>query len=276
MPSEALTSDDCPRVGDMPVLGLGTWQNSDPETCQRTIETALELGYRHFDTAQAYDNERAIGEAIASSPVPRSECFLASKVWIDSLGYDDVIEAAKASCERLGVSRLDLLYVHWPARTYDPVDTLAAMDELVDSGIIERVGVSNFEPEQLDVARQKLDADVHALQVEMHPLLPQAELREYCLQADIELVAYSPLARGAVFDVPEISTVAERRTISEAKVCLAWLREKGVAAVPKATGESHLRDNWESLRVSLEPEDIATIDGIDRRQRIVDPGFAPW
>jgi 2,5-diketo-D-gluconate reductase B len=112
--------------------------------------------------------------------------------------------------------------------------------------------------------------------VELHPLLPQAELREYADNHDVELVAYSPLARGEVFDVPEIQDVAEKHGVSEAQVSLAWLREKGVTAIPKATGEDHIADNWGSLDVSLDDEDVAKIDSIERESRQVDPGFAPW
>ena len=115
-----------------------------------------------------------------------------------------------------------------------------------------------------------------ANQVEMHPLLQQTELREYCASADVELVAYSPLARGEVFDVPEIGSVAEKHGVSEAQVSLAWLREKGVTAIPKATGTDHIEDNLSSLEVALDDEDVERLDGIDRDERQVDPDFGPW
>ena len=171
---------------------------------------------------------------------------------------------------------VDLLYVHWPAGQYDAEETLAAFQELVDSGLVDRIGVSNFEPRHLDEARDVLGEDPFANQVEMHPLLPQADLREYAEGRDLELVAYSPLARGEVFDVPEVEAVAEKHDVSEAQVSLAWLREKGVTAIPKATGEAHIRDNVASLEVDLDDEDVAKIDGIDRRERQVDPDFGPW
>ena len=260
----------------MPALGIGTWQNTDPEECANAVATALEMGYRHVDTAQAYDNEAAVGEGLARAAVPRDDVFLATKVWIDQLGGDDVVASTEESLERLGVDSLDLLYIHWPAGAYDPADTLAAFDDLYDEGLIERIGVSNFEPEQVTEAVETADAPIFANQIECHPLLPQDELRAHCADHDVEVVAYSPLARGAVFDVPEISDVADKHGVSEAQVSLAWLREKGVTAIPKATSETHIRDNWASRVLDLDDEDVSKIDGIDRTERQVDPDFAPW
>ncbi|WP_435317543.1 aldo/keto reductase [Haloarchaeobius sp. TZWSO28] len=273
---QQVTPERVPLADDMPMLGLGTWQNTDPDQCAESIANALEMGYRHIDTAQAYDNEESVGEGIAQADVAREDVFLATKVWITNLAHDDVLETARESLDRLGVDYVDLLYVHWPSDTYAPEETLAAFDELYDEGLIRHVGVSNFEPEHLDEARDLLDAPVFANQVECHPLLPQDELREYGEANDVNLVAYSPLARGEVFDVPEIQDVAAKHDASAAQVSLAWLREKGVTAIPKATGEAHLRDNLQSVALDLDEEDIATIDGIDTENRVVDPDFAPW
>nr|WP_251331332.1 aldo/keto reductase [Haloplanus sp. HW8-1] len=260
----------------MPVLGLGTWQNAAPDACADAVATALDMGYRHVDTAQAYDNEEHVGEGIARSSVPREDVFLATKVWIDNLAPDDVRASTEESLERLGVDAVDLLYVHWPAGAYDPAETLGAFDALYDDGLIDRVGISNFEPDLVTEAVETTDAPIFANQIECHPLHPQAELRAHCADHGIEVVAYSPLARGEVFEVPEIQSVAEKHGVSEAQVSLAWLREKGVTAIPKATGEAHIRDNWSSRTLDLDDVDVATIDGIDREERMIDPGFAPW
>jgi len=274
--NERPAREDCPTASDMPMLGLGTWKNSDPETCAESVATALETGYRHIDTAQAYNNDAAVGDGIERAAVDREEVFLATKIWIDNLSYDDVLETAEASLDRLGVESVDLLYVHWPSRTYDAEDTLAAFTELYDRGRIDRIGVSNFQPEQVAEAIELSDAPIFANQVECHPLLQQEELREVCADHDVELVAYSPLARGAVFDVPEIEAIADDHGVSPAQISLAWLREEGVTAIPKATGEDHISDNWASLSVDLTDDDLATIRGIDRTDRQVDPGFGPW
>jgi len=264
-----------PERHGMPVLGLGTWENDDAEQCAESVRTALETGYRHIDTAQIYRNEAAVGDGIAAADVDREEIFLATKVWIDELGGDDVVDSAAASLERLGVDSVDLLYVHWPADAYDPEETLPAFETLYDDGRVDRIGVSNFEPRHIETAREAIDAPIFANQVEVHPLLQQAELREYCDDADVELVAYSPLARGEVFETPELQEIAEKHGVSEAQVSLAWLREKGITAIPKATGADHIEDNWASLGLELDETDVAEIDAIDREARQVHPDFAP-
>jgi diketogulonate reductase-like aldo/keto reductase len=264
-----------PRTDHMPILGLGTWQNDVPEQCAKSVENALEMGYRHVDTAQVYGNEEAVGEGIAAADVAREDIFLATKVWIDNLDREGVIRTTEESLDRLGVDSVDLMYVHWPARTYDAAETMGAFDELVDRGLIDRIGVSNFEPHHVDEAREHAEHPIFANQIEMHPLLQQEEVRAYAAETDLNLVAYSPLARGDVFDVPEISAVADKHDVSEAQVSLAWLREKGATTIPKATGEAHIRDNWHSLRVDLDDEDLAKIDSISETDRQVHPDFAP-
>nr|WP_218780672.1 aldo/keto reductase [Halobaculum halophilum] len=260
----------------MPMLGLGTWQNDDPEECRSSVATALDMGYRHIDTAQVYRNEAAVGDGIADADVDREDVFLATKVWKDNLAPEDVHETTRGSLDDLGVDSVDLLYVHWPAGEYEAEATLDAFDELYDEGLVDRIGVSNFLPEQIEEAAGLSDAPIFANQVECHPLLQQDEIRETCAEHDVEVVAYSPLARGEVFDVPEIREVAEKHDASPAQVSLAWLREKGVTAIPKATGEAHIRDNWESLALDLDDEDVAAIDDIDGSDRQIDPDFGPW
>ena len=264
-----------PLRNGMPVLGIGTWQNEDPAQCTESVATALEMGYRHVDTAQAYGNEAAVGEGIATADVDREDVFLATKVWIDQLAPEDVAASTRESLQKLAVDSVDLLYVHWPAGAYDPEATLSAFADLRDDGLVDRIGVSNFEPEHLDAATDVLGEAPFANQVEMHPLLQQEELREYADDSDVELVAYSPLARGAVLENPTVTEIAEDHGVSAAQVSLAWLREKGVTAIPKATSESHIADNWASLGLELDAEDIEAVDAIDRTDRRVDPDFGP-
>ena len=274
--ADAVAPETCPTVDGIPMLGLGTWQNEDSEQCAESVRTALETGYRHIDTAQIYENEAAVGEGIAAADVDREEVFLATKIWISNLESEDVLETARESLDRLGVEYVDLLYVHWPARTYDPEDTLGAFSELYEEGLIKNIGVSNFEPEQLEEAIEVCDAPILANQVELHPMLPQEALQKTCEQYDVELVAYSPLARGQVFDQPVIQEFADKHDASEAQVSLAWLRENGITAIPKATGEEHIRDNWASLTLELAQDDVDAINAIEERSREVDPDFAPW
>ncbi len=274
--SQPLLPSDCPRATNIPMLGLGTWKNSDPEECAESVATALEMGYRHIDTAQAYGNEAAVGAGIERSAVDREDVFVATKVWIDNLAPDDVLSSTEASLDRLGLECVDLLYVHWPARTYDPDATIGAFNGLVDDGLTRAIGVSNFEPDQLAEAVERSAAPILANQIEIHPLLRQEAIREACAELGVEPVAYSPLARGDVFDVPELQSIGDAHDASAAQVALAWLRQSGITAIPKATGETHIRENWASLAVSLTADELERIDGIDRTDRKVDPGFGPW
>lgn len=264
---------------ELPPIGLGTWENTEPDACATAVQTALEMGYQHVDTADIYGNEEHVGEGIARADVDREAFVLASKAHTQATGltYDDVIETAEQSLDRLGVDSLDLFYVHWPTGDYEAEETLPAFDQLVDEGLIREVGVSNFEPRQVETAMEVLDAPLFANQVEMHPLLQQEELVAHAEEHDYTLVAYSPLARGDVFDVPEVSEIAEKYGISEAQVSLAWLRSKdNVVAIPKATSRAHVEDNVASLDLELDDDDLATIDGIEREDRHLDFDVAPW
>jgi len=262
---------------DLHGLGIGTWENEAPEQCAESVATALDAGYRHVDTAQAYENEAAVGTGIADSPVPREEVFLATKVHWENLGYDDVLASVEESLERLGTDYLDLLYVHWPIDAYDPEETLAAFEELYESGTIRHIGLSNFEPRNLDAARDALGAPVFAHQFELHPFLQQEELRAYAAEHDHHVVAYSPLARGKVLDDPVLADIAEKHDASPAAVSLAWLESlDNVATIPKATSESHIRDNWSSYDVTLDETDKERIADLDAGERTVDFGPAPW
>jgi 2,5-diketo-D-gluconate reductase B len=256
----------------LPPLGLGTWDLPDG-TCAEVVAEALELGYRHVDTAQLYGNERAVGEGLRRAEVPRESVVLATKVDPEALGHEDVLASTRGSLDRLGLESVDLLYVHWPRAAYDAERTLAAFDRLVEDGLVGGVGVSNFTPELLDEARDHVDIAAH--QVEMHPLCPQERLCEYAAEHDHALVAYSPLARGRALDPEPVRAVAERHGATPAQVCLAWLRAKGAVPIPKTTG-GHLEENYRSLGLELAERDVARIDAVDRRERVVDPPSAPW
>jgi 2,5-diketo-D-gluconate reductase B len=264
---------------DGPRLGFGTGGMRTRAVCVTAVETALEAGYRHVDTAAAYGNESFVGEAITAADVSREDLFVATKVWDDSLAPADVVASAEASCQRLGLDTLDLLYVHWPRDTYDPARTLPAFDGLYDRGVIEAVGLSNFTPALVEEALEILDAPVLAHQVEQSPLVPQRELRELAVTHDHWLVAYAPLGRGAALELPEVRAVAEKHRITPAQAVLAWqLSLDHVATIPKAASPEHVRENIAARDVHLDEADIARIGSVDdsRRRRTVDPDDAPW
>ncbi|WP_411964366.1 aldo/keto reductase [Haloferax sp. YSMS24] len=247
----------------VPRLGLGT-MGLDTADDATAVTTALEMGYRHVDTAQIYDNESVVGDAIAAADTPREDVYLATKIWADSLAYDDVLRTARESLDRLGTDFVDLLYVHRPIDAYDPPETLAAFDELVDDGLVGGVGVSNFTVDELDEALDVLDTPLVAHQTEYHPLFQRPELLEHAAEHDYSVVAYSPLSGGRVRDVDEVVSVAEKHDVSPESVSLAWLAAKGVSIIPKASSRRHLRSNLEAIDIELDDEDVAAIDAVDR------------
>jgi 2,5-diketo-D-gluconate reductase B len=270
---------------DLPPLGFGTDQNTaleenfevDYEVCVQTVSNALDIGYRHIDTAQIYGTEACVGDALERSSVPRDDVFLATKVHYQKLGYDDTLASVEQSLADLGVETIDLLYVHWPAGAYDPEETLRAFNELAASEVVDNVGVSNFTPDLLDEARSLLTPPLFAHQVEMHPLLQQDELRAYAREHDHYLVAYSPLVRGNVGEVSELRSIAEKHDVSPAQVSLAWMFHLDtVVPVPKASSRTHIRENYDALELELDDEDLDRIANIDRTRRIIDFEFAPW
>lgn len=267
-----------PTTHGMPMFGLGTYKMDEYDECFESVRMALQMGYRHVDTAEGYDNETAVGDAIVEAEIGREDLFVATKVSPDNLDYDHVLTSAEESLSRLGTDYVDLLYVHWPLGEYEPLDTLEAFAELRQEGLIEEIGVSNFTAGLLEEALEVSEEPIFANQVEMHPLLPQTELQQFCAQddVDVELVAYAPIARGDVEGVEELEEVAEKHDATPEQVSLAWLREKGVTAIPKATSREHLRENWLSLGLELDDEDVEKVDAIEERKRLVDPDEAPW
>lgn len=262
----------------LPEIGLGTMRYDTEADCIRSVETAIEMGYRHIDSAQKYENEVEVGKAIAQSSVSRDEITLATKVEEHHLAPEDVLQTADESLDRLGVDYVDILYVHWPAFTYDATETLEAFNTLVEEGKTRHVGLGNFTPDLLEEAAEILDEPIFAVQVEMHPLLPQRELVEYVQDNDMYLVAYCPMMRGDIFDQPELQEIAADAGLPIAQLSLAWLRTKeNVRPIPKATGEDHLRENFEAGAIDLDPEIVERIDAIDREHRVVDPPEkGPW
>jgi 2,5-diketo-D-gluconate reductase B len=254
-------------VTRIPDIGLGTGGSRylSGDECVDIVSTALEMGYRHVDTAQGYENEEAVGRGIARADVPREEIVVATKIDEANLAAEDVHRTVRESARRLGLDVLNLIYVHFPRATYDPEETIPALCELVEDGLIRYIGVSNFSPEAVDEALAISDHPIVAHQFEMHPLYRRDDLVQHARSRDMYAVAYSPLAQGEVFDVPEISTVAEKHGCSEAAATLAWLIGKErVAAIPKTTSNRHLGANLDATALKLEAEDVDLIDSIDR------------
>ena len=257
-------------------IGFGTAGFGCPAEARRSVETALDVGYRHFDSAAQYEHADAIGVAIRESDVPREAVTLASKLHSSDLAYDDVLTETDAILDELGLGILDLLYVHWPAHTYDPSETFAAMEQLYEQGRIRSIGVCNFTTELLDEAADTTTLPILANQVEMHPFLRQDRLLEDCRSRDVPIVAHTPFAGGSVFESDVLATIADEHDATVAQITLAWLLgREGVVPVTKATGD-HIGENYAATGIDLSERDVERIESLAERDRVVDYEFAPW
>lgn len=257
-------------------LGLGTGSLRDEKRCRAVVASSLEVGYRHIDTARHYGNERAIGDAIEQSSVPRSDVFVATKVHSKNLASEDLRESVHQSLASLGVDTIDLVYVHWPAHSYEPEETLSTLSDLRSNGVIRHIGLCNVTRNLLEEAQHISIAPIFAIQVEMHPFLQQREMHEYARRHGIWLIAHTPLCQGRVVQNDTLSAIADKYAINEAQLSLAWLLQKErVAAVPGGGG-GHLEENRQALSVPVNEADIQEIEQIVVEQRCVDYEFAPW
>lgn len=260
-------------------IGLGTYSLTGTAGTE-IINRAIEAGYRHIDTARLYGNETEVGEAIEQSTVDGTDLFVATKIAHfeeadTSQAY--IRDGISESRERLGVDSIDLLYHHWPRGSTDIDDVLPVFERFVDEGMIDRIGVSNYTIEDIEHARELIDVPLYANQVEMHPLLQQDELHEFCREQGMYVVAYAPLAQGRVFDVPQIRDIAEKHDTTPASVSLAWLRSRdGVVVIPRTSSVEHLIENRAARELELDDEDIARIESIDETHRCEDPDWMEW
>jgi diketogulonate reductase-like aldo/keto reductase len=244
---------------EIPALGLGTWRMSG-STCRRAVATALDLGYRHIDTAQAYGNEEQVGTAIAQSDVDREELFLTTKLDGSNRDHDSVLESTRASLDKLETDSVDLLLIHQPNTTTDLGETIGAMDELVEQGLVEHIGVSNFGVERLHAAREHANAPILTDQVQYHPFWDQTSLLDYCQIHDIMLTAYSPLAHGGAVNDDLLRNIGARYDKTPAQVALRWLlQQENVATIPKSTSPEHLEANLQVFDFELTEEEMQSI-----------------
>ena len=260
---------------EIPKLGYGTYQ-LEGRDCRDGVAHALAVGYRHIDTAQGYQNEDLVGEAIAASGVPRDEIFLTTKLRRSNLTARKVRASTEESLARLEADYLDLLLIHWPSPDVSLAETLEAMAGLQQDGMVRGIGVSNFPP---SLVRQTLaHTAIVANQVEYHVYLSQGELLALAREHDHALTAYSPLARGEPLDEPALVEIAEAHGATPGQVAIAWLlAQDKVVAIPKATAPDRIEENLAAAEVRLSEDEMAALAALDRGSagRIVEPAFAP-
>ncbi len=245
----------------IPAIGLGTWELRG-RVCARLVEQALRLGYRHIDTAQVYDNEREVGEGLRASGVPRNEVFVTTKVWTSHFAPHDLERSTKESLNKLRLSDVDLLLLHWPNPRVPLAETLDALAHVRKLGMTRHIGVSNFTVALVEEAVEKCPAPLVCNQIEYHPYLDQTKLREACAQRELAIVAYSPIAKGRVRNDETLARIGRAHGKSAAQVCLRWLVQQQVAAIPRTSRLERLSENMAVFDFELSADEMAEISAM--------------
>ncbi|MDP9406553.1 MAG: aldo/keto reductase [Actinomycetota bacterium] len=253
---------------EMPRVGFGVFQVPPAEAAD-VVSTALDAGYRSIDTAAIYGNEEGVGEAIARSGLPRDELFVTTKLWNSDQGYDSTLRAFDESMRKLGLEVLDLYLIHWPVPARDAyVDTWRAFQRLHAEGRVRAIGVSNFQRSHLDRLAAESDAVPAVNQIELHPLLPQAELRGVHAERGIVTEAWSPLAKGGdLLADPLVTRIAEAHGKTPAQVLLRWHLELGNVVIPKSVTPERIRANLQVVDFALTAEDMTALVGLESGTR---------
>jgi diketogulonate reductase-like aldo/keto reductase len=263
---------------EIPQLGFGVFQVT-PEECVEAVTTALEVGYRHIDTAEMYGNEREVGEAVRRSGLDRSEVFVTSKLNNNKHARDDALKAFDQTLDDLGFEYLDLFLVHWPLPgiDIDYVDTWRAMEEIYAGGRCRAIGVSNFDEHHLHRIFEATEVKPAVNQIEAHPYLANDQLRAFCREHEIAVEPWSPIAQGKVVDDPVVGRVAESTGRTPAQVVLRWHLQRGDIVFPKSVKRERMEENLAVFDFELDESAMAAISGLDRGERIgPDPATFNW
>lgn len=262
----------------IPAFGLGTFRLKD-DVVISSVKMALELGYRAIDTAQIYDNEAAVGQAIAQSGIPREEIYITTKIWTENLSKDALIPSLKASLKRLQTDYVDLTLIHWPS----PGDAISveefmqALLEAKQQGLTREIGISNFTIPLMEKAIAAVGAEnIATNQIELSPYLQNRKVVEWAKEHGIHITSYMTLAYGKALNDSVIIQIAEKHNATAAQVILAWAMGEGYAVIPSSTRRENLESNLSALTLKLDEADRAAISGLDCNDRLVSPeGLAP-
>ncbi len=251
----------------MPYLGLGVWKAKNGDEVINAVKWAIEAGYRHIDTAKAYENEEGVAKGIAASSLSREDLFITSKLWNNDQGYESTLKAFDNSLKRLNTDYLDLYLIHWPVEGKFK-DTWRAMEKLYKEGRIKAIGVSNFLEHQLKDLMQDGEVKPMVDQLEFHPWLLQEDLQQFCTENDIQYEAWSPLMQGKAFKNETLKKIGEKYGKTPAQVVIRWDLQNGVITIPKSTTKKHIESNAQVFDFQLEEKDMQIINSLDRGERI--------
>lgn len=261
----------------IPQVGFGVFQVAEDET-QRTVEQALEAGYRHIDTAAGYYNEAGVGAAIRASGIPREDIFVTTKLRNGDQGAESALTAFEDSRSALGLDVVDLYLIHWPYPSADKyVETWKSFEKLYDEGAVRAIGVSNFLPEFLERLLAETDVVPAVNQIEIHPTFQQTHTQDASRAAGIAVEAYSPLGQGKDLVDPVVTAIAERLNVSPGQVVLRWHVQQGTIVIPKSVTPERIASNIDVFSFELSDEDMGAISALDTDERIgADPATAAF
>lgn len=265
---------------EMPILGFGVFQVKDLAECERSVVDAIQTGYRLIDTAQSYENEEAVGNAIKRSGVLRKELFITTKVWIQSDGYEGTKKAFDASLKRLQLDYLDLYLIHQPYG--DVYGEWKAMQEVYKEGKVRAIGVSNFHPDRLIDLITHNEVVPAVNQIETHPFHQQIETQKFLQENDVQIESWGPFAEGKnnIFHNELLASIGKKYNRTIAQVILRWLTQRGVVAIPKSVRKERMEENFNSLDFELSTEDMQAIKTLDTNASLFfdhrDPAMVKW
>ena len=259
----------------IPAIGLGTWELRG-RTCARIVEQALKLGYRHIDTAQVYENEREVGEGLRGSGIRRDDVFVTTKIWTTHFAPNDLERSTKDSLAKLRLSEVDLLLLHWPNPQVPLEETLGALARVRKLGMTRHIGVSNFTVALIEEAIAVCPEPLACDQVEYHPYLDQTKVLDACARHGMAVVAYSPVAKGRIKNDQALARIGQAHGKTAAQVCLRWLVQQNVPAIPRTSRIERLSENIDIFDFELSDQEMGQISGMgSAKRRLTDFGFAP-
>lgn len=250
----------------MPWLGFGVFKVKDGDEVVNAVKTAIEAGYRSIDTAKVYNNESGVAQGIRESGIAREDLFITTKVWNSDQGYESTLAAFEESMQRLELEYLDLYLIHWPVKGKYK-DTWRALEKLYKEGRVRAIGVSNFQTHHLEDLLMDATIKPAVNQVELHPLLTQKELRDYCSTHEIQIEAWSPLGQGNLMEHPLLKDIAAKYGKSPAQVILRWDLQNGIVTIPKSVTPERIHANTELYDFELTAEEIEQINGLNEHKR---------